>query len=414
MSRWPQVGSQRRLRWSRRARPAVVGPGAFVAVRRTGLGLDPPPIGPVEMAAGRLPAQAAVVSTGSTSGGRPGCLSLRCVGWGWDRTHRPSGLSRWPQVGSQRRLRWSRRARPAVVGPGAFRCGASDGAGTGPTAHRACRDGRRSAPSAGCGGLDGLDQRWSARVPSLRCVGRGWDWTTVHRACRDGRRSAPSAGCGGLDGLDQRWSARVPSLRCVGRGWDWTTAHRACRDGRRSAPSAGCGGLDGLDQRWSARVPSLRCVGRGWDWTTAHRACRDGRRSAPSAGCGGLDGLDQRWSARVPFVAVRRTGLGLDHRPSSLSRWPQGGLGQLLARPHPSGWCVAASWWWSAVASASSPSAVRDRAAAPDGPWWRRPTRCARPVRVAEAPAARRLPTHDEHHRSTAPRTRPPNRAASG
>ncbi len=232
------------------------------------------------MAAGRLPAQAAVVSTGSTSGGRPGCLSLRCVGRGWDRTHRPSGLSRWPQVGSQRRLRWSRRARPAVVGPGAFRCGASDGAGTGPTAHRACRDGRRSAPSAGCGGLDGLDQRWSARVPSLRCVGWGWDWT--HRP--SGLSRWPQVG----SQRRLRWSRRArPAV--VGPG--------AFVAVRRT-------GL-GLDHRPSG-------LSR-WPQVGSQRRLRWSRRARPAVVGPGA------------FVAVRRTGLGLDHRPSSLSRWPQVG-----------------------------------------------------------------------------------------
>ncbi len=77
-----------------------------------------------------LSARAAVVSTGSTGGGRPGAFvavvdRLDRAEAGLGVAHRSSSLSRRPQpalgvallvVGSLRGLRWSRQARPAVVG----------------------------------------------------------------------------------------------------------------------------------------------------------------------------------------------------------------------------------------------------------------------------------------------------------
>ena len=131
---------------------------------------------------GQHPAQAAEVSTSSTSGGQHPAQAAEVSS-----TARPTAGSIQP------RLRRSRQARPAA---GSIQ----------PRLRRSRRSStrRRAASSPGCGGLDKLDQR----------------------------RTASSPGCGGLDKLDQRRAAFQPSA---------------------------CGGLDKLDQRAeSDSKPRLR------------------------------------------------------------------------------------------------------------------------------------------------------------
>ena len=195
------------LRWSRRARPAVVErvprpagwAGAGPGHRSSSLSRCPP---------GRLPALVAVVSTGSTGGGRAGAYRPGDSGLGSGR--RSSSPSRCPQG----RL-------PALVA----------GVSTGSTG----------------GGRAGARGR----------VSRGWGRATAHRACRDVRRvgSQPSL----------RWSRRarpavverVPTGR-VTRGWGRATAHRACRDVRRVGSQPSLRGSRRLDRRWSSGcLPTL-------------------------------------------------------------------------------------------------------------------------------------------------------------
>ncbi len=292
-----RVGSQPSLRWSRRARPAVVervpmrpgGPGLGPGHRSSSLSRCPQ---------GRLPACVAVVSTGSTAAVVERVPRLRMgSGWGMSAGSAPS-----PRCGGLDRLdrRWS---------SGCLGCGWAP-AGAGSPLIEPVEMSAGSGPSPRCGGLDRLDRRWSSGCLCGR-VGRGWDRVTAHRACRDVRRvgSQPSL----------RWSrqarpavvVRVP-MRPGGPGLGSgrrSSSPSRCPQGR--VPALRCGGLDRLDRRWSSGC--LRC---GWapagTGSPLIEPVEMSAGSGPSPRCGGLDRLDRRWSvpARVATAGEMSAGVG--------------------------------------------------------------------------------------------------------